>query len=424
MTNFSHTRNKKFPVFVFIFFSLIVLKVTSKVISPLSLGEGIKPQVTTLNDDKFLVTTFHSHGLIYNNEGSLLDRFLFSNRPSAHSQALLPDDTILVAWSEFSDEDSILRIYTQKFTTEGTGIDNEYLVSTQRVSLAKQESISVAVLRDGGFVVAWSWENTQEITDKGLIWATTTSYAQIFNHDVTPRGQRLFLLESNEDSWVYNLAMTHLGDGGFIIFWEEKLNKDSFPRIKRQSYDMYGEKIGNALTIEDSTRSSIGQMSPAVVTLVSGDIILAWKSWEEGDEYSRRYLVHAKVLNQNGVFKGAPFIVQTNGYSTSSLSQVSVAALNNNGFVIVWSCEEPEQVYFRVYGDEGRQYSDPIRVSHPMMGEGENRSPSITGTRDSGFIISWDFCTEFVNSCLLYAQKYDRDGIETSFQTSDRYGDL
>ena len=122
------------------------------------------------------------------------------------------DGGFVVTWT--SDEDDI---YGQRYDTDGTAADDEFLVNT--ITDQGQRESSVTGLSDGGFVVTWTGPDAngvhegdgQQFLDRGI-------FAQRYGADGTTVGGE-FQIDPPAGGQQTSPSVTALDNGGFVAVW-------------------------------------------------------------------------------------------------------------------------------------------------------------------------------------------------------------
>lgn len=148
--------------------------------------------------------------------------------------------------------------------------------------------------------------------------------------------------------------------------------------------------------------TSLGNI-PSIAALAYGGFVIAWEKNENGTLH-----IHAQRYHADGTTNGAEIIVAAgvpNGvpYQGPLLTEESVAALDDGGFVITWDRIEngTKNIYAQRYHADGTTNGAEIIVA-------AGNDPFITSLSDGGFVITWT--TDVNGSGDVHAQLYHAAG--------------
>jgi len=141
-------------------------------------------------------------------------------------------------------------------------------------------------------------------------------------------------------------------------------------------------KVGSEFRVNTTTAG--GQAFSSVAALNDGGFLAVWTSWDDesgsGDVFAQRY-------DSIGAPMGSEFEVNT----VTAGSQISsgVAGLSGGGFVVVWTVidqvgPDAPGIYAQVYDSSGARVGSEIGVS-----EGNAFEVDVAGLRDGGFAIAF-----------------------------------
>lgn len=205
-------------------------------------GKQALPQLTALDDGKFVATWLNENDLA-NPDGSVSSSHIISAQIFDASGAYageqftildytgveqgeptittLANGNFVVAWYAETDSPGI---YGKMFNDAGTAIGEDFKISTS-VYGNHQRAPHIEALNDGGFVVAWEgYENVY-----GSIWRDGI-FAQRFRYDGIKIGEEYVVSDSNH--WVQNSpAVATLQSGDFVVTWESDASAPYFEDI-------------------------------------------------------------------------------------------------------------------------------------------------------------------------------------------------
>jgi Ca2+-binding RTX toxin-like protein len=206
-------------------------------------------------------------------------------------------------------------ILAQRYNADGTTNGPEFVVNT--FSTYDQYEASVTSLTDGGFVVTWTSNNSQDGDSGGV-------FGQRYNADGTPNGAEFqvntYTTESQDSS-----SVTSLPDGGFIVTWESHNQDGNNDGVFGQRYNADGTPNGTEFQINTYTDGS--QLNPSVASLPDGSIVVAWEGYGGVDSTPLdSYGIFAKIFTPNE----AP-IAQDDSFAGDEDTDITGNLLADNG---------------------------------------------------------------------------------------------
>jgi len=233
---------------------------------------------------------------------------------------------------------------------------------------------SVCGFSDSGFVICW---DSQDGSGNGV-------WAQLFDNSVNKIGSA-FLVNSNNYEYQGNATLCEIANGKFVVCWESSGQDGSYYGIFAQVFDKNGNKIGTEFQVNSSTY--LYQESPSISGLSNGGFVISWQSSHEVSEFGSD--IYAQIFDNDGNKIGTEFKV--NSYVDSAQSDPSVSGLTDGGFVVCWESYEQDGngygIYAQLYNNNGTRIGTEFIVNSST--QGCQRSPSVTGLADGGFVVCW-----------------------------------
>ncbi len=172
--------------------------------------------------------------------------------------------------------------------------------------------------------------------------------------------------------------------------------------------------------VNDNTGSSgINQFCPAISSDRSGNFVVAWLDWRNGEVeiYAQRY-------SKNGCPLGNNFRVMDD-LKSNLVSEPSVATDADGNFIITW--EDNRNGDFNIYAQcfdcDGKAKGKNIRINHVLLDSWqESEYPAVAADSNGNFMIVW---SEFSSKGAdIYGQCLSCDGdlIGHNFKISDDKG--
>jgi len=297
-------------------------------------------------------------------------------RPSVAMDA---NGDFVVVWE--SPDGSLLGIYAQRYSKDGTPIGSEFRVNT---SDRDESRPNVAVNADGKFVVVWEHESA--------------IYAQRYASDGTRIGNEFRVNTTINDQLYPAVAMD--AEGGFVVVWTT-IGQDDFggfyKDIHSQRFAPDGSPTGPEFRVNATAEND--QVTPAVAADLSGNFIVVWDSdGSIGGVYAQRY-------SANGVPQGGEFQVNTtigNGQASPT-----VAMDTDGNFVVGWMTYDQYNagdIYARRYSANGSAQGSEFRVN--SMAVGDQGAPTIALDADGDIAMAWHSSGQDSSSYGVYAQRF------------------
>jgi hypothetical protein len=291
----------------------------------------------------------------------------------------------------------------------GRSAGDEFCVGTK---VYGRTSPSTVALKDGGFVVFWSYfDSSGQVTPTSI------------------RGQRYDAAGNHVDGEfivrelpgpvdIYHPPPSTpfgagLSDGGFVVTWDEGYGRAD--HIYGQRYDSAGAKVGSAFRIDhfdtDSGRVAQGRSNSGVAALKNGGFVVVWTigSHPSGVPGPRDYDVFARRYNANGRPLGKNF--RAHAVSQKYQFNASVAGLNNGGFVITWQSRDAGFTTAGVYGQRYAITSVPLGGEFKINSQSTSIAWSAVAAINDGFVVVWgDVKSQDTVDTDLYGRRYNLAG--------------
>jgi len=292
----------------------------------------------------------------------------------------------VVVWT---DKDAGTNVKARLFNSDGTFNGNEFLANT--TPDGTQDNAAVAMDGSGNFVVVWEGKGLGDIDGihgqrfdaagglLGLEFRVNDTTSGIQGEpSVAMNSSGQFVVVWDDGSGVH--ARTYEADGtggsgsqfnvdGGLSAGEADVGIDDAGRaviVWRETNGLFGKGVyhrafdfgGSALTSDGVVNSQVfgDQTNPSITMGGGGDYIVAWEGAGFTDSTGVMYQKYDSSFAKVG---GETAINQT---LTGIQSQVSLAMLDSDNFVVAWSGEGPGDssgVFARQYGTAVPSNSDP-----------------------------------------------------------------
>lgn len=334
---------------------------------------GSRPTAASLTKGKFVVAwdAGSIYAQIFNKKGKKLrdklrvNTYTLGNKYKATIDSSQKGDFV-IAWESLGqDSFNSWGIYAQRFNKNGKSKGKETQVNTY--TSGDQREASIAILSNGGFVVAWESKNDHFIFE---------IYAQIFDKKGAPVGGEFLVNENDFTGSKHGPAVVATDRSGFVIIW-------AGDGIIGQRFDKDGNKLGVQFSVSSFPS---GKSKPEIIHLRKNKYVAVWKSYNQGHPKGG---IYGQIFKKNGKKIGDEIqITQLSDYNKSSSN---ISLLNRGGFVVTWDREDGT-IYGRTFDKKGKKTSNEFRVgkNNKFNNIGGEKNNTVTGFRSGEFVAIWD----------------------------------
>jgi len=315
--------------------------------------------------------------------------------------AYLANGNYVVVWQDASGQDgSGYGVFGRVYDANDNPLGDQFQIST--TSYSTQSQPKVIALAGGGFTVAWSGAyQISPGSDYDVV-------GRQFDNSGAPVGAE-FVINNASATYVHygqsQPELAPLANGGFVAVWLgylDESNSNAY-EIWGQRFDSAGDRDGDVFHVNTSTGfEGSYQAEPAVATLADGRFVVVWRS--DGQDGSSGG-VYGQRFNADATPDGGEFRV--NSYTANGQYQADVAALNDGGYVVVWSSDYYQDtsgwgVYGQRFAADGQAQGGEFRVNYTVAGN--QSEPAVSSLVNGGFVVSW------TNGDEIWLQQYDASG--------------
>lgn len=249
--------------------------------------------------------------------------------------AALPDGGWIIVYegyyNNYDDTDlNFTYVAAQRYYADGRLRGPETVISAYDDT--RSADASIAVLKDGGYVVTWSFTDEDDIFSNGL-----RTRAQVFNADGSARSV-VIAADVMPSFRVVSPEVVARGDGGFSLSWGiDASGSPTFDNVRIRHYNANGQAISGDLLLNTQVKE-FDQLVTRTATLADGRSIVIWGSEATIDNGGAGINdVRASLFGADGRPLRSDFhLLQTTGSAGSEQnSGYDVAALTNGGFAVV-----------------------------------------------------------------------------------------
>ncbi|MEL7166399.1 MAG: hypothetical protein AAGL96_13095, partial [Pseudomonadota bacterium] len=264
------------------------------------------PSVATFADGSFVIAwaswqgtngydiafqTFDASGTPTGTE--IIANSLVTNEQTLPEVVVLADGNIALTWRTFDASGSNTQdIATRVFQPDGTPVSAEILVNSS--TAGNQTNPDIAALDGGGYVVVWQ-------DQIGLDGSSFGVFAQVLDASGSPVGGE-FLVNEETSSQQGEPVVSALPGGGFAISYYTIASAfGGTYEVVVQNYDGAGNRIDSEIVVNQDTAGN--QYEPAIATLASGDLVVAFRddSGRDGDAQG----IFQQIVGNPNNFTGA-----------------------------------------------------------------------------------------------------------------------
>ncbi|MFT5091581.1 MAG: VCBS repeat-containing protein, partial [Porticoccaceae bacterium] len=288
----------------------------------------------------------------------------------------------VIAWEGNGPGDTT-GVFARRFDSTGTPIDvTEFAVNTD--TTGTQSNAAVAMNLAGEFVVIWDDAN-------GV-------HGRHFDNAGTPQGPQ-FNIDSGNSAGDGAIAMDNAG--GFVVVWRETTLDIG---IHARRFDSLDTPLGISTIVNTTTFGD--QTNPSITMDDAGDYIIVWEGVGTGDSDG----VFARKYDSSGTALTGEFRV--NDTTTNTQSQTSVAMLDVDNFVVVWSGEGA--------GDVDGVFARQFHHVPPVLDLDANNSSGSTGADFSANFTDGGGAVAIVDSDATLTDGNDTDLQSLTVTITDR----
>jgi len=253
-------------------------------------------------------------GLEFRVNSNTIDR-QFST-PVALPAAAWPDGRFVVLWSSTGQDGSGVGVFGQRFAADGSAAGSEFQVNSY--TIGDQRYPSVALARDGGFVVVWHGDG-QDGSNRGV-------FGQRFDGAANRVGSEFQANTYTTGHQFYPLIASD-ASGNFVVVWNG--SDPSSTDVLGQRFDSFGSRIGGEFQLNTYTPGS--QYLTGLARTADGRFMVGWDSPGDGSGDG----VFVRRFDAVGNPLGAEFIA--NEFTTGAQFFPHLAADAVGNFVVTWT---------------------------------------------------------------------------------------
>jgi hypothetical protein len=273
--------------------------------------------------------------------------------------AALPSGEVVVTWSSFEQDGSLMGVFGRVIAPTGTFASDEFQIN--QTSPYNQRNPAVAGLKSGGFVSAW-------VSEQKRFERSVDISARLFRADGTAvTGE---LLVNATTNICANPSLLALPGGGFLAAWSER-----DLGVSNNSWDVFARRFnanGFAEGQPFKVNSHFGGSHFGPQLALAGDYILA--AWTSIGQDGSREGVYGRFMDVDGRLVGDEFRVNTT--TASQQMHPTVASNGSNGFLVAWTSFIGGPTSFDLFAQQYRPAQS--KPSPPIVSAVGSSSLSVT----------------------------------------------
>ena len=364
--------------------------------------------VTGLSDGGFVVS-YNSAAQFGGHQGIALQRFdasgtkvggeiivagSYGNYAGNSAVTALSNGGFAVSWVQNGNGNNqdYDNTFVQLYDAQGAAVGSPVQVNSTVVY--SQYEPSITALADGGFIVTFN--DNSAYANNNYNQATDVR-AQIFSSTGAKVGGE-FMVNSNVDGDQYQSNVVTLASGNFVVAWQDSSSGNS--NVLGQMFTASGQRVGGTMTLGNVSDGSSKQ-SVSLTALANGGFVAAFTSYRN-DGTQNYHDVHATLFDSSGNQVGIELVINTT--SLGSQHQPAISALSDGSFVIVWvdnsayygnspDYNRGEDIKGQLVAADGTLVGGEFLVgTSPQGGQYE---PSITTLAGGDIVVTW---TDYSNA--------------------------
>ncbi len=301
----------------------------------------------------------------------------------------------IITWSSNGQDGSGYGIYAQKYDANGNTEGSEFRVNNY--TLKSQSTSSGISFSDNSFVITY----TAEDRDVSNRWV---AYAQAFTPNSTAIGSEVKVADGI-NSYV---SISKLDEQSFVLTQPLACTPTLCGLFSVQRYEKNINPLGTQISINDQPNYP-GYIR--ISTLKDGNFVVIWPSNRAYNTITEPGYIYGQMFNSVGSTIGSKF--QVSSFPSGRKDLLSVAALQDGGFVAVWTQQNAQDgskggIFAQRYDKNGIKIMGEFQVN--TYTNDEQTTPFVSSLNNGEFIITWQSNGQDGSGYGIYAQRYDANG--------------
>ncbi len=300
---------------------------------------------------------------------------------------------------------------------------DDFVANTE--TSGSQVEPDIAGLAGGRFIVTWQDNGTGDGNGSAI-------RGRLFDADGNPvsvgGSNGDFVINTETPLNQLSTRVADLESGGFVVtWWDGGTGDGDGSAIRVRMFDADGHPTTvNGSTADFVVNTSVldNQVFPCVTGLAGGGFVVTWTDIGTADGSERASRGRMFDANGNPVNVGGStddFVINTETLGSQDLPEV--AALNNGGFVVIWTDlgtgdGSGAAVRGRIFDANGNPVSVGASTDDFVINtetQGEQNATSVTGLIGGGFVVTWvDSGTGDGSESAIRGRLFDANGNPVS----------
>lgn len=383
-----------------------------------------------LGEDGFYFRKFNTDETSDNFEIKLLDTVNDSLSTDV-AVANFSDGGFVIAWSS-PDADGT-GVYAQRFNADGNAVSPKFRVND--TITADQGKPAIAVLSDGGFVIAWTSENQGDSVHDGQAFGDDPNqsgvFAQWYDSSTVPNPVGWEVKVS--DSGAANPFVSAIDDDRVIIGYEGISTGSDKMTVRAKIFDDYGN--AESYLYDFQSHPDVADGTPGDGYDAYDNLpVSIYQDYAESP-FNINYSIEPKTLvpDDNG-------IGIENELRQETKSAVAATLTENHKTVVVWQApvdpylifpqtilahvDYDRSIILRLYDNTtGQALTQEIKAN--TFTRYDQREPAVAALKDGGFVVVWQSMLQDGSYRGIYGQRFDNDGnkVGEEFQANTKVAD-
>jgi serralysin len=384
-----------------------------------------------LSEDGFYFRKFNNDTTSDSFEIKLLDAETDS-LSSDITVANFNDGSFIVAWSS-ADADGT-GVYAQRFDAEGTAVSPKFRVND--TITADQGSPAIAVLTDGGFVIAWVSENQGDSIHDGQSFGDDPNQSGVFAqwYDASTVPVPIGWEVKVSDSGAAHPFVSALANNRVMIGYEGISTGTEKMTMHAKIFDDYGNAESYLYDPQAHPDIADGSGPGDGYDAYDDQPVSVYANYAESP-FNINYAIEpkAKIVDDAGVDI-------ENELRQETKNGVAATLTLNNKTVVVWQAPVDPYLIIPPIGQARVDYDRSImlRLYDNTTGEAltqeikantftrfDQREPAVAALKDGGFVVVWQSMLQDDSYRGIYGQRFDNDGnkVGDEFQINTKVAD-
>ncbi|PSL17591.1 calcium-binding protein [Shimia abyssi] len=227
----------------------------------------------------------------------------------------------------------------------------------------------------------------------------------------TPIGSD-FQVNSHTPNDQQTASVASLQNGGYVVVWESYQQDGSQWGVFGQVFSPSGDEIGgefriNAFTAGNQEINTDNTVGDNVTALEDGGFVVVWTSW--GQDGSGQG-VFGQRFDSSGVKVGEEF--QVNSVTADDQREASVTGLADGGFVVTWGSWLQDGSQWGIFGQrfdhDGAAVGSEFQINAVTANDQE--SSSVAALKDGGFVVTWESWLQDGAQWGIVGRRFDGSG--------------